>query len=541
MRSAPGVRRMVVGLLVLGGSGLAGCVHILTSLRPQPLETGAASAASGVIRAPVKAHLADGGTVVFRDGATIANGRLLGRGQAYTLLDDVRWTPRDTVSLTSVVGVETFDGKALVAQSVTLSIAATAGAVLGTGLALIAIFGSCPTVYSDTGGGPVLQAEGFSYAIAPLLEHRDLDPLTVRTGADGIIRLELRNEALETHFVNHVELVAVRHAAPLAAVPDQSGRMVLVGERRAPASAHDRAGRDVRAALAAADGALFASAPATVDSARVGDLDDWIDLETGALPPGDSLAVVLRLRNSLLNTVLLYDGILGGIDAADWLATGLLGIGTAIDLSRWYVGTMGLHATVAGVPTVTQRDGRQVAHARLGDVGPIAFREVAVVLPRASRDARTARVRLRFVADDWRIDRAEIAGVVTRPAVEVVRLSRVVVPTPANGGPPLADSAALTAMRDADDRYLETRPGQRMSLEFTSSRNAAASQDSTTTYLIAWQGWYREWLRGAWLAAPKRTTPWVPGDSAVVTALSQWRAKRATMERDFYASRIPVR
>ena len=31
--------------------------------------------------------------------------------------------------------------------------------------------------------------------------------------ADGVVRLELRNEALETHFLNHIELLSVRHAA----------------------------------------------------------------------------------------------------------------------------------------------------------------------------------------------------------------------------------------------------------------------------------------------------------------------------------------
>jgi hypothetical protein len=293
--------------------------------------------------------------------------------------------------------------------------------------------------------------------------------------------------------------------------------------------------------LAAADGRLFSSAPTTLDAARAGDVDDWIDLEADGLPPGDSVAVVLRLRNSLLNTVLLYDGILGGTDAIDWLATGVQNIGTAIDVSRWYVQTMGMHATVTGVPSTALPDGRPGAHARLGDVGPIAFRDVALVLPRSARNATHARIRLRFVVDDWRIDRVAIAGSMSRPVITDVPLSRVVVPTPALGGAPVQDTAALHALRQPDDRYLETRPGQRMTLEFTPAAGATASADSTTTYMIAWQGWYREWVRGSWLASPRRSTPWVPGDSAVASALEQWRARRVTMERDFYASRIPVR
>src|SRR4029078_7868450 len=99
---------------------------------------------------------------------------------------------------------------------------------IATIVLLKAIFGSCPTVYADTGTGAELQAEGFSYAIAPLLENRDVDPLHVRVDADDKIRLELRNEALETHFINHIELLAVRHAKDAVVIPDQASKLVAV-------------------------------------------------------------------------------------------------------------------------------------------------------------------------------------------------------------------------------------------------------------------------------------------------------------------------
>ncbi|MEO7457326.1 MAG: hypothetical protein ABIY52_13770 [Gemmatimonadaceae bacterium] len=518
------IRRLAT--FVLATSLIAGCVHSFWTVQPTQLST----SDQRVITSPVKVHLLDGGTVVFRNGVSVSAREITGAGKAYRLLDDVAFTDRDRIPIDSVVGLESFDGKLLTAQSVVVSVAATGLAAIGTAGLLLAIFGSCPTVYADTGAAGKLQAEGFSYAIAPLLEHRDVDPLDVRPGPDGIIRLELRNEALETHFINHIELLAVKRPAGASVVPDQSGKLVVVSDMHPLSSARDRAGRDVSADLADADGRLFATAPATVNAARAGDLDDYIDIETDALPAGDSIAVVLRLRNSLLNTVLLYDGILGGPDAADWLVTGLQQIGTALDLSRWYTRTMGMHATVDGVALPASGE-----HARLGDVGPIAFRDVAIVLPRPSSAAKNVRVRLRFVADDWRIDRARFAGVVTRPTPATLHLSRVIAPNPARGGPAVLDTAALRALGEADNDYLETHPGQRMTLEF------ASRADSSTTYLIAWQGWYREWIRGAWLAEPTRTKPWVPGDSAVSIALTRWRAKRDGFERAFYSSRIPVR
>ena len=79
-----------------------------------------------------------------------------------------------------------------------------------------------------------------------------------------------------------------------------------------------------------------------------------------------------------------------------------------------------------------------------------------------------------------------------------------------------------------------------MTLEFDAGA-PSHSPDSATTYLITWQGWYREWIRGQWLAEPARSAGWVPGDSAVLAALKRWRAQQADLERTFYSTRVPVR
>jgi hypothetical protein len=80
-----------------------------------------------------------------------------------------------------------------------------------------------------------------------------------------------------------------------------------------------------------------------------------------------------------------------------------------------------------------------------------------------------------------------------------------------------------------------------MTLVFRPLDRRPLTPDSSVTPLIAWQGWYREWVRGAWLAAPTRDTPFVPGDAAVLTALRRWSAKQASFEQAFYSSTIPVR
>src|SRR5205823_10174492 len=102
-------------------------------------------------------------------------------------------------------------------------------------------------------------------------------------------------------------------------------------------------------------------------------------------------------------------------------------------------------------------------------------------------------IRLRFVADNWRIDFAAVAPRFARPLVRSVPVTRVVARTTNAWA---VDSAALRAIGEADDRYLETQPGQRMRLEF--ALPAELRGESPTSYLIAWQGYYREWVRGSW-------------------------------------------
>jgi hypothetical protein len=526
--------RRLAGLALLTASlFLAGCIHTFwrtVAVRVTPPNSGTV-----VVKTPLKVHLADGRTAIFTRGATIDARAVSGDGQLYPLNPTGDAVNVARVSLDSVVGVETFEGKLLTAPTIVVSAAATAITAAGTIALLKVLFGSCPTVYADTGAGPVLEAEGFSYSIAPLLEQRDVDPLRVRPDADGMIRLELRNEALETHYINTIELTAVRHAAGARVMPDQSNHTVAVSGIRPFDVARDRAGRDVGAVLGAPDGSVFSSDPRTVDAAHAGDLDDWIDLEARDLPPGDSIAVVLRLRNSLLSTVLLYDGMLSGRDAPEWLDDKLARISTAVDLSSWYTRTMGLRGSVDDA-----RASGASFDARLGDVGPLAFRDVALMLPRSRRNASTVRVRLRFVADDWRIDYAAVGARTSRPATTTIALHRVLAPLRAGDTTATADTAALGALRETDGRYLQTSPGQRMTLEFD-ARSTAAGGDSATTYLIAWQGWYREWIRGQWLAEPQRTADWMPGDSVVVSALRRWRGRQPEMERAFYSTRVPVR
>jgi hypothetical protein len=481
------------------------------------------------VQTPVKAHLIDGSVIAFPSGVVVAHDQAMGSGWRYapSLRES---TLVKSVALDSVVGMEAFHTRYNAGRTFAYSMLVTGAVLVGT-VAAICIsdpkcFGSCPTFYADSSGVPVLEAEGFSYSISPLLEARDVDRLRAQPDSSGTIRLEVRNEALETHYINQLELIEAVHASDEFAVPDEHSRPVVVRHVTVPTTITDRAGRDVRAEVAAGgDGRVFVTDSSTLASANASDPNDYLELTFPNPHRGDSIAVVLRLRNSLLNTVLFYDLMLArpGARSIDWMASDLQRIGPTLDLGRWYADHLGLRM-------YSEERGEWKPVGRLSDFGPIAWRDVAAVIPAPSGD--TVHLRLEFLADQWRIDRLAIGDAVRRPRTRSISLNSV---TDAEGD---AAPQALHDLRVADDHYLQTTPPQRFTISFDVGKPPI---DSTRTFFIVSQGYYIEWVRGSWMTGPRDTTTFKPGDNAIERVLRLWAQQKDSLEKSFYRTRIPVR
>jgi len=517
---ARALRSAIAAALLLA---TASCIWIFHKVDVKPV----AAATLTQVSTPVKAHLASGETVVYRDGVLVGRDSLRGRGMRYNL-QLTESTAVHTLSFDSVVAMESFETSVNEGKSVAVSMLTT----IVVPVAIVGIycatnpkcFGSCPTFYSDTGAGLALEAEGFSYSIAPLFEAQDIDRLRAQADPAGNVTLEVRNEALETHYINHLALLEIRRGRDELVVPDDQGRPLALRDMERPASATTRSGRAVLDAIAGADGVSFRTDSATLAAVTAGDAADWIDLTAPAPRGRDSVAVVFRMRNSLLNTVLLYDLMLGqrGAHSLDWMGQDLEQVGPALELGHWYATKMGMDIAVW--------DGaryRTVAH--VGDTGPVAWKDVAAIVPVLTAD--TVRIRVRFPADNWRIDRIAFATGVRHPTAIPHALTQVI---DASGK---SDSAALANMAGADRRYLMTTPGQRMTAVFA----VGAAADSARTFFLVSQGYYIEWVRHAWLASGTDSTRFVPSDSALFQALTQWRNTQKDLELRFAATRVPVR
>lgn len=478
-----------------------------------------------VVRSPVRAHLSDGSTIVFLGGFTLRGDTLAGAGTRYAP-GSSSGTSANTIALDSVIGMETFETVVRSTPTVLASTTATAVAVVGAVAILKAIFGSCPTFYSDSSGVAVLEAEGFSYSIAPLFEQRDLHRLRAAPSERGIVSLEVRNEALETHYINHLELLEVPHALAEYVTPDNRNRPLAVRGLNPAGKAVDRAGRDISQRIARTDGVVFDTDSSTLANAGAGNLDDYIDLEIPRPQGADSVALVLRMRNSLLNTVLLYDQILGapGAKSLDWVGHDLKRLAPAVEMAKWYSEHMGMRIAV--------RDGNAYRSVgRIADAGPIAFHDVGFLLPvpRGDNDGNV-HVRISFVADQWRIDQIQVAAGYRHPAYRVVRASEIVTRDASQ------NESALRDLRHADDHYVVTSPAQ----SFTVRYDVGKGDGTPRTFLLASQGYYIEWVRGSWIKSASgqafRTT-----EQSLVAALDRWRNERPALEHEFFSTRIATR
>ncbi len=178
-----------------------------------------------------------------------------------------------------------------------------------------ACFGSCPTFYLSDNETGVPQAEGFSASIAPAFEATDVDALYGAMPTSRVFDIRMTNEALETHVVRRVDL--------LAAPRPEGGRIVATGDGRylqaiglsEPVSCHGPEG-DFVASVRAFDGVERYS---TTDSADLA-AKETVSIEFADVPEGE-LGLVIASRQTLLTTYLLYQALayMGG-SAGWWFA-----------------------------------------------------------------------------------------------------------------------------------------------------------------------------------------------------------------------------
>ncbi len=501
---------------------VAACVVVSTTTRSHIVDTSDVAGTS--VSSPIKAHLLDGSVIVFEQGASVGVTRVAGNGRSYDVVRRAM-KPVDGAPLDSVLGFEVYQRRVNPLRTLVYAPVTLVASTVGTAIIALVLFGSCPTIYADSAGVQTLQAESFSSSIAPLLAKRDVDRMNVTPDSTGVIRLAVRNEALETHHLDHIELVEVRHRADELALPSPRGGALGVSDL-ALATVRDRTGRDVSRIVAKPDEIAFSTDERVLDRAiEGGPTDDQLTITIPKRPGVDSVALVLRARSSLLTTSVLYEHLMGrqGALALDFMGEELSKITTLAKLASWYGGNFGMRVEV--------QDGanwRSVI--RLMDFGPTAWRVMGVAIPAARSVDDSVRIRLTFAADAFRIDQIGVAQNARRLQQRLIPIARAI----DSDGKPRPDIVAMLAK--ADDRDVETHPGQQFRIEFEADTTSGAKR----TFFFAAQGYYVEWLRPSWMKDAATAEPFSKSKTSIRDLLRSWRGGRDSLETLFFTRKVPI-
>lgn len=391
----------------------------------------------------------------------------------------------------------------------------SAAVTLGCALNPKSCFGSCPTFYVSDGERQVLQAEGFSSSIAPVLEATDVDALYRARPGSRTFTVRMTNEALETHVVRYVDVLAVPRSAGGRAFASDNSTFWRASAITRPSACRAGAASCTQAVTAVDGTEWFDSADSTDLSAR-----EVIDLEFPAVPT-QRAGLVIGSRQTLLTTFLMYQTYAWlGSTLGDFIARlqrGDLGALAQLRALRNTLGTIEVQVPdgAEGWKTVGSA----------GEVGPIAEDVRVVPLPALPPDAR--RLRLRLTKGLWRIDYVALATL--DGPVQPLRLlpERVL----RDGSD---DAAVLTAMR-ARSAPLTTTTGDHFDFEYRLPANFANLE-----LFLETRGYYLEWMRDAWLAeedAPRAAALLRDPHAALRALAPAFKRQEVKMEDAFWSSR----
>ena len=427
----------------------------------------------------LKVHMRDGSLFVLSPwSSNDAERRVSGTGAHYGVARDVLQTGEFSVSLDSVAIVETNVARpSPVVAGLAVITGITAAVAIGCAINPKACFGSCPTFYVGDGQRDVLQAEGFSASVAPSLEARDVDALfRARPPAGREVRIQMANEAYETHVVRYVNVLAVPRATGRRVFADDAGAFWSLTEPVAPSRCLAPEGDCVKT-LAAFDERERWSAADSMDLAARETIDVAFDVT------GDSLALVIASRQSLLPTYLLYQAFAYlGTSVGKWLAAFERADTTTSRRAK------ALAATLGGIDVLVPNDaGGWDSVATIKETGPLAADVRAVRLP-ASPSGGPVRARLRMAKGAWRVDFVGLASV--KDSVTPIRVEPTAVLL-SDGQP------ALDALRQliAPDSALVTYPGDRYTIVYSLPDEAPGFE-----LFLETKGYYLEWMRQEWIA-----------------------------------------
>jgi hypothetical protein len=487
------------------------------------------------ITAPTKAFLLDASCILFQGGFSVKNDTVFGRGRRYWVgRADEQVLPR-VIPLDSVAAMTYYEFNSSGGNKFASFLLGLFGATM-TPLSIYCIscpkccFGSCPTIYTHDGQNYQLEAEMFSYSISKFFQDKDLDRLAQKIPRDGRYPIRVSNEALETHYINQLSLLKVSHPLGTQVFPSNDGGFISTRNLQPPAAAVNCLGENVLPLVRNPDDRWYRGDTTMVKRLAEGVYSDWLDLKLNVPENAANVKLVLRLRNTLMNTVLFYDVVLAsqGLDALEWTER--------MNTDQQYAAQFyAAYLSYAGITAKIYRNGAWVQQARIGDAGPITWRNTAVEIPLDANHEGELLLRLQFFPDNLMID--YVAFDVDTSAEETLLVEKVL-PAEIHDNLGEARDEILPLIQHDDAQFLITNPGESYHFVY----DLAPKAKMETTIFLQSKGYYTEWIRGEWLTTSPSNYRFnlFEIDNTISQLRQSWLENRELMEKEFFKTRIPL-
>jgi hypothetical protein len=390
-------------------------------------------------------------------------------------------------------------------------------------------FGSCPTIYTYNGQNYVLEAELFSYSISKFFQESDLDKLTTLNSSSQDYRIRISNEALETHYIDQFSLLEINHPPGTQVFPTYDGDIICTRNLKPPSSAINFLGDDITDLVIKRDNYAYRSGEEFIKKISDGITYDRIELKLD-LPHGTKkVNLILKLRNTLLTTILFYELVLSsqGFDAIEWTHK--------MQNNYIYARLFNeLYNSYAGIRIKTFKEGTWNLQSKIGDIGPITWKDIAIEIP-IEVEKNTTLIRLEFFPDNFMIDYIGYdCSSDLNDSYHVKKLQPKNIIDDEN-----KYKFNLTEVLEKSDRkYLITNPGESYYLTY----NLTSNDTVNTSVFIQSKGYYIEWIRGNWLVnhSGKYKFNLLEVDKTLLQLKKSWLENRPLIEDRFFETRIPL-
>lgn len=476
----------------------------------------------------VKVHLKNGDVLLLETpiGTTRDQKNLVGTGKYYNIYRNEIGSGKFSIVVDSIAIIES---NTIPKHAITKFSAITIVAISNVALASYSYFngdkanyGSCPTFYYNENDDLMYaEAEGFSSAIMPSLEYADIDALNNHKITDQNFSLTMKNEALETHCINELKILAYprreneriyQSLKDEFFVSDQIYPITkAVGNEGDITTVLDKNDRVERSSLA--------------DDKNMCSKEEII-IDFDNIKNSDDLGLLLNFRQSLMTTYLIYNTLAYmGDEVSDYMVN--------FEKNNQIINLLknGIYKELGEIEIYLQNENNKWDfQGSFGEAGPIAFNKQILHFKNKVLK-NNAKIKIVMNKGYWRLDYVALANL--KQKVNPIEIS------PNECFYENKKNTEVFEYLNNGSNHLNTLPGDKYTFNFK-----LPQKNTDYELFLKSKGYYLEWIRQDWMKDKniyKLNQLVLDPKTYLKNEIKNYKEYEKTMEAKFWNSKIKTK